>query len=70
MQTPGNYPEESIQQLRTVFKCFNKHGKVQILNTYNTNITLFIHANAKDLFGNGGGGRDGGGDETCEPCKW
>jgi len=39
---------------------------VQILNTNNTNITLFIHAYAKDLFGNGGGG----GDEKCEPCKW
>jgi len=35
--------------LCTVFKCINKHGKVQILNTYNSNITLFIHANAKDL---------------------
>jgi len=56
--------------LCTVFKCINKHGKVQILHTYNTNITLFIHANAKDLFVSSGGGSDGWGGETCELCKW
>lgn len=68
---PNSFPKKNcFMTLCTVFKCINKHGKVQILNTYNTNITLFIHANAKDLFGSSGGGSDGWGGETCELCKW